>query len=200
MARTGKTVVILAAGDFPRKGGEAWRILNEADVVVCCDSAAIAYRRRLGREPDVVIGDCDSINGNFKNVIRVAEQETNDLEKAARYCRSKGWKSPVVLGATGRREDHTLGNIFRAIAMGLEIVTNYGCFVPFCGRMVFKTAKGAAVSIFATDPATRMRSEGLEWPLNDVKFENLYCATLNRATGERVVVESDRTACVYIAQ
>ena len=194
-----KKVVILAAGDFPKKGGVAWRMLEGADAVVCCDSAGDAFRRRFSREPYAVVGDCDSIKGGFGNVVHVAEQETNDLEKAVRYCRSKGWRSPVLLGATGRREDHTIGNVFRAMALGLEVVSDFGRFVPFCGRRSFAVRKGAAVSIFATDPATRMSSKGLEWPIAGVEFRNLYCATLNRATGNRVTIESDRPALVYFA-
>lgn len=194
-----KKVVILAAGDFPNKHGVAWQMLESADAVVCCDSAGDAFRLKFAREPDAVVGDCDSIRGSFGNVVHVAEQETNDLEKAVAYCRSKGWKSPVLLGATGRREDHTIGNVFRAMALGLEVVSDYGRFIPFSGRKSFAVKKGAAVSIFATDPATKMSSTGLEWPLDGVEFKNLYCATLNRATGSRVVIESDRPALVYLA-
>lgn len=194
-----KSVVILAAGDFPKKGGTAWRLLEGADVVVCCDGAANTFRRRFARDPEAVVGDCDSVKGEFSTLVRVSEQETNDLEKAVRYCRSKGWRNPVILGATGRREDHTIGNIFRAMALGLVVVSDFGRFVPFCGRKTFAVEKGAAVSVFATDPATKMTSMGLEWPLDGVEFKNLYCATLNRATCGRVVLESDRPACVYIA-
>lgn len=195
-----KSVVILAAGDFPRKGGIAWRILENADVVVCCDSAANAFRQRFSRAPDVVVGDCDSLKGEFANVVRIAEQDTNDLEKAVKYCRSKGWRNPVVLGATGKREDHTIGNVFRAIDLGLELVSDYGRFVPFCGRKTFTVSNGSAISVFATDPATKMSSKGLQWPLDGVSFSNLYCATLNRATCEKVVIETNRRACVYIAR
>ena len=195
-----KNVVILAAGDFPKKGGVAWRILETADVVVCCDRAADAFRRKFGREPDAVVGDCDSVKGSFRNLVRVTEQETNDLVKAVRHCRRMGWRRPVVLGATGKREDHTIGNIFRAVDLDLEVVSDFGRFIPFCGRISLAVKDGAAVSLFATDPATRMKSEGLAWPLDGVAFKNLYCATLNRAVGERVVIESDRRACVYIAR
>lgn len=194
-----KSVVILAAGDFPNKGGTAWRVLEGADVVVCCDGAANTFRRLFARDPEAVVGDCDSVKGEFSTLVRVPEQETNDLEKAVRYCRSKGWRNPVILGATGRREDHTIGNIFRAMALGLVVVSDFGRFVPFCGRKTFAVEKGAAVSVFATDPATKMTSMGLEWPLDGVEFKNLYCATLNRATCGRVVLESDRPACVYMA-
>ena len=40
--------VILAAGDFPAKGGEPRRILLSASRVVACDSAADAFRREFG--------------------------------------------------------------------------------------------------------------------------------------------------------
>ena len=93
--------VILAAGAFPKKGGEARRILDSAERVVCCDSAADAFRRNCEREPFAVVGDCDSVKGRFGNVVRVEEQDTNDLAKAVGFCREKGIGNLVILGATG---------------------------------------------------------------------------------------------------
>ena len=199
--RRGETV-ILAAGDFPRKGGEAWRLLASAKRVVACDSAADAYRRRFGRWPTVAVGDMDSARAAVATssgccVVRVDEQESNDLEKAVAYCRSRRWRSPVIVGACGKREDHAIGNVFRALAHGLEIVTDHGRFVPVCGKTTLRVRPGTAVSIFAPDPATRMTSRGLEWPLDGVRFENLYCATLNRAVAARFTLTSDRPVSVY---
>lgn len=191
--------VILAAGDFPRTGGAAWKLLVAAKRVVCCDGAGAAYRRRFGRWPTVTVGDMDSARACGGPIVRVAEQETNDLAKAARYCAAQGWKNPVILGATGKREDHALGNIFRALACGLDIVTDHGRFTPVEGRRSFAVAKGASVSVFATDPATRMTSKGLQWPLDGVAFDNLYCATLNRATSARVTLTATRRVYVYFA-
>ncbi len=191
--------VILAAGDFPRKGGAAWKLLAEAKRVVCCDGAADAYRRRFGKPPTAVVGDCDSVRGRFDNLVKIAEQDTNDLAKAVRWCRARGWKNPVVLGATGKREDHALGNVFRALESGLEVVSDYGRFVPVEGRATFRVARGTAISVFATDPATRMTSRGLAWPLDGFRFENLYGATLNRASASRVVLTSTKCVYVYIA-
>lgn len=194
-----RTVVILADGEFPRKGGAAYALLASAGTVICCDGAADVYRRRLRREPEAVVGDCDSVKGRFARVVRVADQETNDLEKAAAYCRARGWRQPLVLGATGKREDHTLGNVFRALALGLEVVTDHGRFVPFAGRRTFMVGKGTAVSVFAPDPATRMTSRGLAWPLDDVVFRSLFCATLNRASAARITLTADRPVSVYLA-
>ena len=201
----GNHTVILAAGDFPRKGGAAWKLLAAAKRVVACDSAADAYHRRFRKWPDVIIGDLDSIPPHVLPspfsflLVRDADQDTNDLEKAIVFCAMRGWKAPLIVGATGKREDHALGNVFRALDYGCEIVTDTGRFVPFCGTASFKVRAGAAVSVFAPDPKTRMTSKGLEWPLDGVKFKNLYCATLNRATGTRIALTSTRPVSVYIA-
>ena len=201
-----RKTVILAAGDFPRKGGAAWRLLAAATRVICCDGAADAYRRRFCKWPTVIIGDLDSVSrlpshvSRPPSLVHVPDQDTNDLEKALAYCAKQGWKSPVIVGATGKREDHTLGNVFRALDYGCEIVTDTGRFVPVCGKATLKVAKGAAVSIFAPDPKTRMISKGLEWPLDGVRFRNLYCATLNRATGTRVVLTATKPVSVFIEE
>lgn len=196
----GKTV-ILAAGEFPRKGGAARKLLAAATRVVACDGAADTYRRRFRKWPDVIIGDLDSFCGQSTStaVVRIPDQGTNDLEKAMAYCAAQGWRNPVIVGATGKREDHAIGNVFRALDYGCEIVTDHGRFVPVRGKATFKVKKGAAVSIFAPDPKTRMTSKGLEWPLDDVRFRNLYCATLNRTTGTCVVLTSTKPVSIYIA-
>ena len=193
--------VILAAGDFPKKGGTARKLLAAATRVIACDSAADAYRRAFRKWPDVIIGDLDSFSGTSCccTLVVSPDQDTNDLEKAMTYCAAHGWRNPVIVGATGKREDHAIGNVFRALTYGCTIVTDLGRFIPVRGKATLKVAKGAAVSIFAPDPKTRMTSKGLEWPLDDVRFKNLYCATLNRATAAKVALTATHPVTVYIA-
>jgi len=196
MAKT----VILAQGDFPRRGGPAWTLLASAKRVVACDGAATAYRRRFGRWPDVIVGDLDSLRSakGAPCVVRVDDPDTNDLTKALHYCRQRKWRDLVIVGATGRREDHTLGNVFRALEAGVPIVTDTGVFRPVNGKASFRVRKDAGVSVFAPDPKTRMTSRGLRWPLDGVRFANLYCATLNRTSQTRFTVTSDRPVFVYV--
>lgn len=200
---------ILANGDFPRKGGRAWQLLAAAARVVACDGAAEKFKRRFGRKADCVIGDFDSVRARrlsrlANEVVRVPEQDTNDLTKAINWCRRRGWLNLVVLGGAGKREDHALGNVFRAMEAGIETVSDYGRFVPFKyvkGSYAFKAkiGKGKAISVFACDQDTRMKSRGLEWPLDEVQFKNLYCATLNRSSAASVKIVSSRPAFVYLA-
>ena len=108
-----RKTVIVAAGDFPRKGGVAWKMLAAATRVVACDSAADAYRRAFRKWPDVIIGDLDSTvlsapsrtgaareGTSSTEVIHISDQDTNDLEKAMAYCAQQGWRNPVIVGAT----------------------------------------------------------------------------------------------------
>lgn len=193
--------VVLANGAFPRKGGAAWSLLASARRVVACDGAADACRRRLGRAPVAVVGDMDSLRRvpDGAEVVQIAEQDTNDLEKAVNWCRARGWRRVVVVGASGGREDHLIGNVFRALDLGVEVVTDSGRFIPVDGKASFRVGKGTAVSVFAPDRATRMTSKGLEWPLDGIAFANLHCATLNRASAARVTLTATRPVLVFVS-
>lgn len=200
-------VVILAAGDFPAKGSEGERLLRAAETVVACDSAAEAYFQWAGKWPDVVIGDLDSLAARDVpcRVVHDADQDTNDLTKAIDWCRAEfggGCRDQtVIVGATGKREDHTIGNVYRALEAGVRLVTDTGAFWPVDASrpLQVKTWKDAGVSVFAPDPRTQMTSRGLRWKLDGVRFDTPYAATLNRASRERVTVTSDRAAFLYLA-
>ena len=106
--------LILADGAFPttKKHQE---LLRHAENIVVCDGA-VCKLLDFGREPVAIVGDMDSISPELKaqfadRIHWVAEQETNDLTKAVNYCVEHGFDELAILGATGLREDHTLGNI-----------------------------------------------------------------------------------------
>lgn len=107
-------LAVLAAGDYP-VGGIAASILMNAGSVVCCDGAAAEYIKRGGR-PYAIVGDFDSLHEDLKaeyaGIIHCSpDQESNDLTKAVEFCVECGFGDIVILGATGRREDHTLANV-----------------------------------------------------------------------------------------
>ena len=106
--------VILANGEYPTHVLPL-KMLEEAKFVICCDGAADEYILR-GHTPDVIIGDGDSLSSEYKQrfssiIHQIADQETNDQTKAVRFLQEKGYREIAIVGATGKREDHTLGNI-----------------------------------------------------------------------------------------
>ena len=95
-------VVILANGSFPTAEA-ALRLLCQAPFVCACDGAVEAFP-----EADAVVGDGDSLSDIFlSRLVRVTEQEDNDLTKATRHCLSLGMHHTAYLGATGLGEPHT---------------------------------------------------------------------------------------------
>jgi len=105
--------VILCDGVYPA-GAAALEALASGGVV-CCDGAADKYVAH-GGIPAAIVGDCDSVSrelqARYKEILHTdKEQQTNDQTKAVRLCLGRGAKRITIVGATGGREDHVLGNI-----------------------------------------------------------------------------------------
>lgn len=194
--------VILANGEYPVHLLPL-RMLSETDCVVCCDGAANEYILR-GHKPQIIVGDGDSLLPEFRQkfaskILRISDQETNDQTKAVNYLLEQGKKKIAIVGATGKREDHTLGNISLLIdymRAGAEVymLTDYGVFIPTSGTQTFTSYPGEQVSIFNFG-ATGLKGEGLLYPLSD--FTNWWQGTLNEATGESFTIHAKGIYLVY---
>lgn len=191
--------VVLADGEQPAHSVPS-QLLKAAPYVVCCDGA-INYCDRA----DAVVGDGDSTPMWVRDELncmfyQIDEQDDNDLTKATRFCIAKGFKRIVYLGATGLREDHTIGNISLlmryAREMGIEplMATNYGWFVPANGNREFASFPRQQVSIFNFG-CTSLHTEGLLY--DGYPFQQWWQGTLNEATGDSFRIESDGDYLVY---
>ena len=197
--------VVLAAGDFPQHPFPL-QLLQEARRVVCCDGAAAAFVSRMQRAPWRIVGDGDSLPQRLKDqyaeaLTIVAEQETNDLTKATLFLERQGIRRIAYLGATGKREDHALGNISLLVdyaQRGLEVrmLTDYGIFIPCRGTTRCQAPVGTQVSIFAFG-ATQLRSEGLRYALHDLT--NWWQGTLNEVTASDFTIHADGCYLIYAA-
>ena len=202
-------VAILANGEPPRHAVPR-AAFAEADLLVACDGA-LAAARALGREPDYVVGDGDSLPPADRaalgtRFIAVPEQDTNDLSKAFRFVlslpRPDNPLSIVLLGVTGLREDHALANIFHLVDFTKEvpdtkILTDDGTFTAVRGEQAFPCHTGDAVSVFAPLPGTRVTSRGLAWPLDGVDLSPLWRGTLNRTTSDSFTLRTNHPILLY---
>lgn len=210
MEQYGYKAVVLAAGDFPTHPLPA--SLLDHPRVVCCDSAAAAFIRS-GRTPFAVVGDGDSIDDDTKSLVpfvRIPDQDTNDLTKAITWLRRQsplavgeglGAGPLAIIGATGRREDHTLGNISLLVEymrQGLDVtmITDHGIFRPARGTQTFKAAAGQQLSIFNFS-CSRMRNDGLAYQFPPLT--NWWMGTLNEALSENFTIEADGDYLVFWA-
>ena len=195
--------VIVAGGEFPT-APQPLEILQSAPFVVCCDGAADRYIA-TGRVPDAIVGDGDSISAEnrekFAHLLHIiSEQESNDQTKAVRFLLEHDMRRIAIVGATGRREDHTIGNISLLIEYarkGSEVCsfTDHGVFVPCNGTTTHKCRKGQQVSIFSIT-ARDLSAEGLLYPIYD--FNNWWQGTLNECTGDEFTIKATGEYLLFI--
>ncbi|MBQ7514478.1 MAG: thiamine diphosphokinase [Prevotella sp.] len=187
--------VIVANGEFPTHEIPLG-ILKNAKHIVACDGAI-----KHVPQTEVVVGDGDSVPTAYHDrLIQIDEQEDNDLTKATRYCLSQGWHKIAYLGCTGKREDHTLGNIgllmryFRMMGVEGIMYTDYGFFTPACGDRIFQSVQGQQVSIFNFG-CKQLTSEGLRW--NSYAYDEWWQGTLNEALSDQFSFRADGCYLVY---
>lgn len=196
--------VILGDGDFP-SSEIPLNMLKNAGYLCCCDGAAVRCIER-GIMPDAIVGDGDSMSEDFKKkyngiIHTVSEQEDNDQTKATRHCVAKGLRNIAYIGATGKREDHTIGNISLILRYMNELnvrpvmFTDYGYFIPASGPCAFRTFPRQQVSIFNIS-CNRIDGHGLKW--DTYPYRSWWQGTLNEATGNRVEFHTDGEIIVYL--
>lgn len=207
------TGVILGAGDFPRKEYPLY-LLKTADVIICCDDALEGFLKHRDnifeekREPDAIVGDMDSLPERLKKeyshlIVHVAEQDDNDQTKSYHFMRSHFPDVDTIhfLGATGKREVHTIGNMSLLMeyaredggcgdpaegAPYVDMVSDRATIFAITNSIEMHVGQGRKISIFSPDNSLNIRSKGLTWPLDDVVFDNWWKATLNRASEDTV--------------
>ncbi len=195
--------VIVAGGEFPT-APQPLEVLQNAPFVVCCDGAADRYIA-TGCVPDAIVGDGDSISAanreKYTHLLHIiSEQETNDQTKAVRYLIEQGKRRIAIVGATGRREDHTIGNIsllieYARAGCDVRSFTDHGVFIPCNGTTTHKCRKGQQVSIFGIT-ARDLSAEGLLYPIYD--FNNWWQGTLNECTGDEFTINANGEYLLFI--
>ena len=207
--------VVVANGAFP-KHETLLRILHRTPHVIACDGAAeTLLDAGITAQQMTVIGDGDSLAPRLKrqlHFISISEQDDNDLTKATRYvCTQHGQAQPQLtanrrlriayLGATGKREDHTLGNIalmvhyYNHFNVQPFMLTDEGIFIAAHGDCSFDVTPGQQISIFNFG-CQQLECQGLRWPI--YPFETLWQGTLNEAVHSVLQIKADNSYLIYI--
>ena len=212
-------VVIICDGTFPKSEYPRY-LIRTADFIICCDGSLVKFLRNSKaifgeqRLPDLVIGDMDTLSESMQKrhadiIVKVEEQEHNDQTKAVRWALENldGIESIYIMGATGGRADHTIGNasllmeytrMFDLSGINIESVSDEGTIFPVTDTTEFDCGTGREVSIFSPDNTLRIKSEGLMYPTDNVVFDNWWKATLNRASQDHVKLEFSHRSIALI--
>lgn len=175
-------VVIVLGGHRPHEAVVS--LLDPSDTVVCADSG-LDHAYSLGLQPDVVIGDFDSVSSAALERARTAgvtelnfppDKDRTDAELALHHALESGATRVTVVWGGGDRIDHVLG-VFAALAhpllarlRSLEVWMggDHLRVLHAAVDVAIDLRPGATVSLVplgATD--VRLSSAGLRWDLDD---------------------------------
>lgn len=185
------STVILANGRFPTHSIPL-TMLNNASRIVCCDGS-VEHIDSLNIEPFAIVGDLDSLPDKFKikfadRIYYNPDQESNDLTKSVLWCKSKGYYDITILAGTGKRDDHTIGNIgllprYKAMGMNVKMVTDFGVFTPILTSKRLDSFAKQQVSIFSFNNSTLITTKNLKYPITSSPLSSPWMGTLNQSLG-----------------
>jgi thiamine pyrophosphokinase len=198
--------------------------IQPGDFRVAADGG-LRHLRSLGLDPDLVIGDLDSLAPEEveqlkKRGVQVEQhpvhKDETDLELALDAVRSAGYTTVLILGALGGRLDMTLGNIFLlglSELAGMDVRLEDGMEEVFLISSKNKPGEGGGtingqpgdrVSLLPLGgPASGVRTADLYYPL---RGETLYPERTrgisNRmvATQARVTLDEGQLLCIHTRQ
>jgi thiamine pyrophosphokinase len=189
--------VILANGKPPRKPVLQFLSGKGYSSLICADGGANAAQK-MNLLPDYIIGDFDSIKpatlNYYKNksqIIKITRQNDTDVEKCIKYALGHKLYDIILTGVTGDRLDHTFCNLGIVLKfyndVKLKIIAENSFLAPCSGKVSFKTFPGETISIYGFNKKTKIKSEGLYYPLKNISLPfGEQESTSNVATGESV--------------
>jgi len=203
--------LIVCNGVLPSEG-HLLRAAGEADLIVCADGG-VDKLLRYGIRPDYVVGDQDSASGEAlssieaERVVWAWDQGYTDFDKTVRFVLDLGIRDIVVVGATGGRVDHTLGNlgVVRKYHRQAHILLlDDDCWLTVPDRVLtFEARIGQKVSLIPFGRAENITTQGLKWPLRDEFLElGVRDGTSNEVVSSPVTVavgRGDLAVCVLHA-
>ena len=213
------TAVIIGGGDFPRKPYPR-ELIRRADIIVCCDGNALkAFLRNReaifgndNRIPDAIVGDMDSMSPKLAKeysslLVKIEEQDDNDQTKALHHILDHypNVDTIHILAATGKREDHTVGNLGLLMEYAregslpqIDMISDYTTAFVVTDSCDLILGRGRKISLFSPDNSLKLKSKGLVWPTDNVIFDNWWQATLNRTDDDTIHLDFSHKSLVLI--
>ena len=185
------------------------------DAIIAADSG-MDFLYENGVTPDIIVGDFDSATTQALEFFERKGQteihrlnpikDDTDTEYAIRLAIREGARSIVLLGATGSRIDHVLGNI-SLLGIGLESGTDISIIdtnnrIRMADRPVTieKSAQyGRFVSLIAVTDDNEVSLRGFKYPVTDYSFDRFTSLGIsNEIIDDHAVIDIHRGKFIII--
>ncbi|NLL63299.1 MAG: thiamine diphosphokinase [Ruminococcaceae bacterium] len=176
------------------------RKLRADDFVVFCDSG-LRHMEGLGVMPSLIVGDFDSYENpqlDVETIVLPREKDDTDTFFAAKEAVKRGYDDFLLIGVTGERIDHTMGNI--SILMYLESFGKRGIIIDDYSEISLLSKASGVVSIgdeysffslIAVEGSAKgVTIKGAKYPLDNAEIlpEYQYGVSNEVVSGEEAVV------------
>lgn len=174
-------------------------LVNQYNLIVAADGG-IDYALKAGIIPEVALGDMDSLEdpallSGLKDteVITVSpEKDETDTELGLALLKDRGVDDITLWGGGGGRLDHLLA--IRALYEGSNPPTEWYTagerVVLIKDRFLMEGFNGRRISLFPVgSEECRMRSMGLKWPLDSLRWDNSRFGISNIVTQDEFIIE-----------
>ena len=199
--------VVITGGKAPQTF-VVLRWCGSAGLVVAADSG-LETAIRCGLQPDLVVGDFDSLEtpellSNFREsqIERYpCDKDETDTEIAIRVCRERGADEIVIIGGGGGQMAHFVGilSLFDRPDPPSVWITDSAEFTCIAGSIAITGAVGDIVGFFPVgcEPC-EMRSRGLRWSLDSVVWNKGDIGVSNELSDTRAEVHMERGRLLMI--
>ena len=158
---------------------------SNCDLLIAADGG-VKHLIDLGLQPEIIIGDMDSIDASILNdksdimlISHSPDKDKSDAEFAVEYALEQGCEQVILVAAIGGRLDHTLGNVALVASYPGRIAIFDGVStlvaVDKSEKCMLHGQIGTPVSLipYGSDSFT-VRAKGLKYSLGD---ESLHSVT-----------------------
>ncbi|MGJ8745498.1 thiamine diphosphokinase [Polaribacter sp.] len=140
--------------------------------VICATDGAYQFLEKNKVKPNFISGDFDSIENLPKGieVIHTPNQDFTDFDKILQILFEKGFKNIDVYGASGKEQDHFLGNLHTTIQwknkLNLTFFDNHSRYFLIDTSIKIANCKNNIISLIPFPTATNISTKGLQYPLH----------------------------------
>lgn len=170
---------VLIIGNAKQKYLPKWHeLIQSADTIIACDGAiSDCYEHNVA--VDFLIGDLDSITNqdlaraeqDGVQIVKVDEQQSNDLSKALRFCQNLSVNKIDIIGIDGGKPDHQMANYFALLEHELPVTLHLNDAIVIAvsksSPLHHKSNPGVSFSLFSIGQAVKVTIKGAKWELNN---------------------------------
>lgn len=179
--------LIVCGGEIDGNFAERLIMSSGFEVIIAADRGMdFLYEHKI--TPDIIVGDFDSVKNEALSYFKEKgmsdihalnpEKDDTDTECALQIALDHGADHIIIIGATGTRIDHVLGNISllgKAMSEGkmAELLDTHNRIRMIDSELKIEKNKqyGKYVSIIPVCKNNKITLEGFKYPLKDYTFE-----------------------------